>query len=72
MFKRNLLKSKYINGIQCHKLLWVAVNDAGRIPPPDAATQYIFDQGHLVCNLALCVGLRSRLASGRLGDVEKR
>ena len=49
---RNLSKSKYINGTQCLKLLWVAVNDAGRIPPPDAATQYIFDQGHLVGELA--------------------
>ena len=51
-YRRNLSKSKYINGTQCHKLLWVAVNDAGRIPPPDAATQYIFDQGHLVGELA--------------------
>jgi len=51
-YRKNLSKSKYINGIQCHKLLWVAVNDAGRIPPPDAATQYIFDQGHLVGELA--------------------
>ncbi len=30
----------------------MAVNDAGRIPPPDAAKQYIFDQGHLVGELA--------------------
>ena len=30
----------------------MAVNDAGRIPPPDAATQYIFDQGYLVGELA--------------------
>jgi hypothetical protein len=45
---RNLSKSKYLNGVQCRKLLWVAVNDAGRIPQPDVAKQYIFDQGHLV------------------------
>lgn len=49
---RNLSKSKYLNGLQCHKLLWVAVNDAKRIPPTDAATQYVFDQGHLVGELA--------------------
>jgi hypothetical protein len=49
---RNLSKSKYLNGIQCRRLLWVAVNDAGRIPQPDVAKQYIFDQGHLVGELA--------------------
>jgi hypothetical protein len=48
----NLSKSKYLNGIQCSRLLWVSVNDAGRIPQPDAAKQYIFDQGHLVGELA--------------------
>jgi len=49
---RNLSKSKYLNGLQCRRLLWVAVNDAGRIPQPDVAKQYIFDQGHLVGELA--------------------
>jgi hypothetical protein len=52
LFMRNLSKSKYLNGLQCHRLLWVAVNDAGRMPPTDAATQYVFDQGHLVGELA--------------------
>jgi hypothetical protein len=53
---RNLSKSKYLNGIKCRKLLWVAVNDAGRIP-----------QLELVLNLALCDGLSSRWASSRWG-----
>jgi len=47
-----LSKSRYLNGLQCPKLLWVAINEPGRIPEPDAATQHIFDQGHLVGELA--------------------
>ena len=50
--RRNLSKSKYINGLQCHKLLWVAINDATRMPPYDIATQHVFDQGHLIGELA--------------------
>jgi len=47
-----LSKSRYLNGLQCPKLLWVAINEPERIPEPDAATQHIFDQGHLVGELA--------------------
>ena len=50
--RRNLSKSKYINGLQCHKLLWVSINDPTRMPPYSAATQYVFDQGHLIGDLA--------------------
>ena len=50
--RRNLSKSKYINGIQCLKLLWVAINDPNRMPPYDTATQHVFDQGHLIGDLA--------------------
>jgi len=49
---RMLSKSRYLNGLQCPKLLWVATNEPERIPEPDAATQYRFDQGHLVGELA--------------------
>ena len=49
---KNLSKSKYLNGLQCHKLLWVAVNDFARLPEVDEATQSIFDQGHYVGELA--------------------
>jgi len=49
---RNLSKSKYINGLQCHKLLWVAINDPTRLPAYDAATQHVFDQGHMIGALA--------------------
>jgi hypothetical protein len=47
-----LSKSKYLNGLQCPKLLWIAVNEPERMPEPDAATQQIFDQGHEVGNFA--------------------
>jgi len=50
--RRNLSKSKYINGLQCLKLLWVSLNDAARLPAYDAATQHVFDQGHMIGTLA--------------------
>ena len=50
--RKNLSKSKYINGLQCLKLLWVSSNDTIRMPPYSAVTQHIFDQGHLIGDLA--------------------
>jgi len=50
--RKNLSKSKYINGLQCLKLLWVLINDAARLPAYDAATQHVFDQGHIIGELA--------------------
>lgn len=47
-----LSKSRYLNGLQCPRLLWIATNEPERIPEPDAALQYISDQGHLVGELA--------------------
>ena len=47
-----LSKSRYLNGLQCSRLLWIASNEPERIPEPDAATQQIFDQGNLVGELA--------------------
>lgn len=47
-----LSKSKYLNGLQCPKYLWLLFNEPERIPAVDAATQYRFDQGHLVGELA--------------------
>jgi hypothetical protein len=48
----NVSKSKYLAGLQCRKLFWTLYNDKGKIPPYDAATQAIFDQGHEVGHLA--------------------
>ena len=47
-----LSKSRYLNGLQCLRLLWIATNEPKQIPEPDAATQHIFDQGHMVGDLA--------------------
>ncbi|MGM5482399.1 MAG: DUF2779 domain-containing protein [Nanobdellota archaeon] len=47
-----LSKSRYLQGLQCPKLLWVNVNDKSRLPEIDISKQHIFDQGHLVGNLA--------------------
>ncbi len=48
-----LSKSKFVSGLQCHKLLWWQVHerDAPELAP-DAATQFIFDHGHEVGRLA--------------------
>ncbi|MHB8279790.1 MAG: DUF2779 domain-containing protein [Candidatus Humimicrobiaceae bacterium] len=45
-------KSKYVAGLQCHKYLWYLINDPQAIPPFDEATQFRFQQGHDVGNLA--------------------
>ena len=47
-----LSKSKFIAGLQCPKLLWTYYHDKSAIPEPDTGTQAIFDQGHLVGELA--------------------
>lgn len=45
-------KSKFLSGLQCSKLIWVHYNHKSRIPPTDPATQAIYDQGHVVGELA--------------------
>jgi len=47
-----LSKSKYLAGLQCLKYLWIQFHEPERIPETDVVTQYIFDQGHLVGELA--------------------
>ena len=43
-----LTKTGYLYGLQCDKLFWMYQNKRELLPVPDAATQAIFDQGHLV------------------------
>ena len=43
-----LSKSRYLNGKQCLKYLWLLVNEPDKVPQPDAQTQHLFDQGHVV------------------------
>ncbi|MCE5208374.1 MAG: DUF2779 domain-containing protein [Chloroflexi bacterium] len=45
-------KTKYLNGLQCKKLLWYVYHEPEAIPEPDEATQAIFEQGHLVGDYA--------------------
>lgn len=54
MKARNTLlsKSRYLLGLQCPRLLWLSANEPERVPAPDAATQFVFDQGHEVGRLA--------------------
>jgi len=49
----NLLsKSGYLNGLQCPRYIWIQFHEPERIPETDTVTQYIFDQGHVVGELA--------------------
>ncbi|MHA1485205.1 MAG: DUF2779 domain-containing protein, partial [Candidatus Thorarchaeota archaeon] len=52
MKRRLLSKSKYLNGLQCPKYLWLLFNDKGKIPQPDSSTQHVFDEGHRIGELA--------------------
>jgi hypothetical protein len=52
MANKLLSKSRYLNGLQCLKYLWLVCNDPEKVPSPDASTQQMFDQGHLVGELA--------------------
>jgi hypothetical protein len=47
-----LSKTRYIQGLQCPKLLWHVYNARDAIPPVSDGTQAIFDQGHEVGLLA--------------------
>lgn len=47
-----LSKTNFLYGLQCHKYLWTLLHDPQSVPPPDAAMQFVFDQGHEVGALA--------------------
>ena len=49
---RYISKSKFLQGLQCPKLLWTAYNADHLIREPKAQTQAFFDQGHQVGSLA--------------------
>ena len=51
-FTPSLSKSRYLAGLQCHKLLWFHYNAKDEIPGVSQHTQAIFDQGHLVGQFA--------------------
>jgi hypothetical protein len=47
-----LSKTKFLEGLQCPKLLWYEYNRKEDLPEVDAATQAIMDQGKVVGELA--------------------
>jgi hypothetical protein len=47
-----LSKSKYLIGLQCLKYFWISLHEKDKIPEVDLAKQQMFDQGHLVGQLA--------------------
>ncbi len=50
---RTLTKSKFLDGLQCPKLLWTRCNAPELIPSPSPRTQQVFDVGHRVGELAI-------------------
>ena len=47
-----LSKTKYLTGLQCPRLIWIQFHEPEKIPETDPVTQHVFDQGHLVGELA--------------------
>ncbi len=52
MASKLLTKSKYVNGLQCLKYLWMLFHEPESVGDPDASTLHTFEQGHLVGELA--------------------
>lgn len=48
----NISKSRFLQGLQCPKLVWSACNAKHLFPEVDSALQAVFDQGKEVGNLA--------------------
>ena len=64
-------KSRYLQGIQCPKLLWHDCNAPTLIPQPDAQQQAMFAQGREVGNLAKKLFPDGIEVGHRLADVEE-
>jgi hypothetical protein len=60
-----LSKSKLMLGIQCHKNLWLSINNKELASEVDAATQFQFDEGNEVGALA-----RSHFGKGKLIETD--
>ena len=43
-----LTKSRFLAGLQCHKMLWLSINEPDLAGETDEATQHLFDVGHKV------------------------
>jgi len=60
---RSLSKSKVVQGLQCEKALWLAINDSGLATDTSDSRQAVFDQGKAVGILA-----RTHFKNGLLID----
>jgi len=49
---RYVLIARWVTGLQCPRLVWAQFHEPEKIPETDPVTQHIFDQGHLVGELA--------------------
>ena len=58
---KRISKTQYLMGLQCPKRLWLYNHRRDLVPPPDAALQGLFDEGHAVDEL-----LRLALPGGEL------
>ena len=47
-----LTKSKFLAGVNCPRYFWMLFHEPDKIPEADEATQHLFDQGHMVGELA--------------------
>jgi hypothetical protein len=45
---RIISEPRYLDGLQCHKLLWYRYNGKDHMPAVDPSAQVIFDQGEMV------------------------
>jgi hypothetical protein len=52
MAKRLLTKTAYGYGLVCDRYFWIYQNEREQLPEADEATQAIFDQGHLIGDMA--------------------
>lgn len=64
-------KSKYLNALQCHKLLWYYYHKKDAFPEGDDAQQAIFDQGHEIGQLAKQLFPHGIEVVGDASDFEK-
>jgi hypothetical protein len=59
-----LTKSNYMLGIQCPRFLWITIHQPEKLPKISKSTQRMFDQGHIVGELAQTLFKGGVLASG--------
>ena len=67
----SLSKSRFVNGLQCIKRLYLETHHRDLASPPTPAQQRIFDTGHLVGEMACRQFLAGVLVEGDYREPEK-